>query len=176
MRDSEIPTNPESQKLTHIQRHTRLLKKVRREYQHNNPGSRLWNNKSGWAWQGTVCNNVGSVTLINPSPIWFGIPEPEPMAKVDKSNSSGGADLLGFTIKNNFPIFTAIEGKTGNAKLQKNQKIFRDHMISVHGIYYLARECTCWDKWVPVWLKKKIIRWAVPHCDQCDGVGYLLEE
>ena len=160
--------------LTSHQRHARLVKLVRKDYQKNHPGSRLFPNNSGVAWQGNAISGAGKVELFNPRPVFYGIPEPEHKNGAEKS---GGADLLGWTIKNNIPIFTSVECKTGNARLQKNQKIFRNMIKKINGIYYTARECPeCWDKWEPVYYKSKIIDWIIPPCINCDGVGYKLEE
>jgi len=162
-----IPINPESAALTSHQRHSRLVKLVRRDYQKNNHGSKLFNNKSGVAWQGTAVNGSGKVELFNPRPIYFGIPE--------TNEGSGGADLLGITLLEDIPIFTAIECKTGKSRLKKNQKAFKKWILSVNGIHYTARECTCWNKWVPVRLKDKIFKWDIPECTICNNSGYLLE-
>lgn len=143
-------------KLTKHVRHARLVKIVRRQYQIDNPGSRLFNNKSGTAFQGERL-------------ITFGIP--------DTKEGSGGADLLGETLNNNLPILTGVECKTGNAKLQKNQKAFRKWLKSINGIYHIARECPeCWEDWEPVYKDGKIVEWVpVKGCPTCKGKGYLLE-
>lgn len=166
-------------KLTKHIRHARLVKIVRRQYQLDNPGSRLFNNTSGVAYQGTGTPNAGKVTLINPRPVFFGIP--------NHNDGSGGADLLGWTMRvifsqlapedNGIPIFTAVEVKTGKARLQKNQKIFRLNIKKANGIYYLARECPeCYDKWEPIYKNGKLIEWEIPPCDNCGGKGFMLEE
>ena len=175
--------------LTIHQRHSRLVKIVRRRYQEDNPGSRLFPNTSGVAWQGTAVSGAGKVELFNPRPVYFGIPEPSAKGT---GTDSGGSDLLGETLKIvyeafaengkvltsklNFPILTGIEIKTGKSRLKKNQKIFRDWLLSVNGIYYIARECpTCWQNWEPVYNNKKIIEWIIPDCPDCGGKGYKLE-
>lgn len=188
----EIKINPVSSSLTSHQRHARLVKLTRKDYQLNNPKSRLFPNTSGVAWQGTVVNGAGKVELFNPRPVFFGIPEPEHKNGAEKS---GGGDLLGVTIKEFstfdlsehgsfifnkttklYPIFTAIEIKTGKSRLKKNQKIFRTWVLSINGLYFLSRECpVCWDKWEPVYFKSKIIDWKIPDCPTCGGVGYKLE-
>ncbi|MCK5600677.1 hypothetical protein KAR91_02340 [Candidatus Pacearchaeota archaeon] len=182
-----IPINPESAALTSHQRHARLVKMVRRNYQHDNPGAKLFPNTSGVAWQGNAVNGAGQVTLYNPRPVCFGIPEPE---QKGTGQESGGADLLGETpvlhltgrmIKMSpeyihLPVLTAIEIKTGKSRLKPNQKHFKEWLLSINGIFKLARECPhCWNKWEPVRLKKKIFKWNVPACPTCGGVGYKLE-
>jgi len=183
--------NKISANLTKHQRHARLVKLTRKDYQLNHLGSRLFPNTSGVAWQGNAINGAGKVELLNPRPIAFGIPEPEIKGTGEKS---GGTDLLGVTIKEieiyeeqpngygayrrdeDLPIFTAIECKTGKSRLKKNQKIFRTWVLSINGIYFISRECSeCWDKWEPVKLKGKIIDWKIPPCPICGGVGYKLE-
>lgn len=164
--------------LTKHERHARLVKIVRRRYQEENPGSRIFPNNSGIAWQGNANNHAGMVELYQPRPIRFGIPEPS-----GDGEKSGGTDLLGETIlrfKNiveiKYPILTGVEIKTGKSRLKKNQKVFRDWLKSVNGIWYLARECDCWKSWTPVWAKSKIVDWLIPACDICDGKGYILED
>lgn len=188
--------------LTTHQRHSRLVKIVRRRYQEDNPGSRLFPNTSGVAWQGTAVSGAGKVELFNPRPVYFGIPEP---AGKGTGTESGGGDLLGETaaslcviigqtesVKPMFqcpiipcetcrydhkiPILTGIEIKTGKSRLKKNQKIFRAWLLSVNGIYYIARECPiCWQNWEPVYNNKKIIEWIIPDCPDCGGKGFKLE-
>lgn len=169
--------------MTIHERHSRLVKIVRRKYQEENEGSRLFENTSGAAWQGDAVNGVGKVELLNPRPVFFGIPSPL------HGEESGGADLLGETeykcllpFKSDYiivPVFTAIEIKTGKSQLRKNQKIFRDWVKSVNGIYFIARECPeCWNKWEPVYdIKKRIIGWDIPEeCPVCHGKGYIIED
>ena len=181
-------------KLTHHERHARLVKIVRRTYQDDNPGSRLFPNTSGVAWQGNAQNGAGKVELINPRPIRFGIPEPD-----GHGEKSGGTDLLGETevklcnlaevdycffghndcgiclLKKPIPVITGIECKTGKARLKKNQKVFRDFMKKIGAVYFLARECPCQDKWEPVYKSGKIIEWEIGYCENCEGKGFLLE-
>lgn len=188
--------------LTTHQRHARLVKIVRRRYQEDNPGSRLFPNTSGVAWQGTAINGAGKVELYSPRPVYFGIPEPSAKGT---GTDSGGADLLGETewsicylfnqerfdgsptftcdrpcsecrLSQKIPILTGIEVKTGKSRLKKNQKIFRDWLLSVNGIYYIAHECSvCWQNWEPVYKNNKIEYWIIPDCPECDGKGYKLE-
>lgn len=172
-------------KLTKHIRHARLVKLVRRTYQDDNPGSRLFPNTSGVAWQGNAVTGADEVILKHPRPIRFGIPEPEPNGTDE--DGSGGADLLGFTIKKDFgssyfmsgyPIFSAIECKTGKSRLRKNQKHFRDFVRSINGIHYTARECPhCYEHWTPIWKGGKVIEWHPPEdCHACKGKGFLLED
>ena len=182
--------NPESANLTTHERHARLVKIVRRQYQNDNPGSRLFPNVSGMAYQGQAINGAGKVELFNPRPVYFGIPEPEKSPNAPRK--SGGSDLLGCTmygrsepdetgqerviLKTALPILTGIEIKTGKSRLKKNQKIFRDWLLSVNGIYYLARECPeCWESWTPIRINGKIKTWEIPDCPECGGKGYKLE-
>lgn len=170
--------------LTKHERHARLVKIVRRTYQADNPGSRLFPNTSGIAWQGNAINGAGKVELLNPRPIRFGIPEPS-----GDGEKSGGADLLGETsvyydelsnidgvYSGYIPILTGIEIKTGKARLKKNQKVFRDWMKKIGAIWYLARECTCHINWEPVYKSSRIIKWIIPYCEDCSGKGFVLEE
>lgn len=176
--------------LTHHQRHARLVKIVRRDYQTDNPGSRLFSNTSGVAWQGKAVNGASKIELFNPRPIYFGIPEPD---RRQNETQSGGSDLLGCTLYGRFspdsegqerivlktakPILTGIEIKTGKSRLKKNQKIFRDWMKSINAIWFLARECpTCWDKWEPFKENGKVKYWIIPPCPDCNGKGYRLED
>jgi hypothetical protein len=169
--------------LTVHERHSRLLKIVRRTYQAENEGARLFENTSGVAWQGNAVSGAGKVELLNPRPVFFGIPSPI------HGEESGGSDLLGETIYRfsqdmveyyaavKVPVFTAIEIKTGKSRLRKNQKVFRDWVKSIHGIYFVARECPdCWDKWEPVYKNGKIVDWKIPECQKCEGKGYIEEE
>lgn len=120
--------------LTKHQRHDRVLKNVRKWYQIKYKKSRLFVNRSGFAWVGNkIIRKIDGIELKNARPIPFGIPDP--------GQGSGGADLIGITLENMYPVFTAIEIKTGNAKLQKNQIDFRNWVESVQGKYYIAREC-----------------------------------
>jgi len=157
-------------KLTKHIRHARLVKIARRSYQELNPGARLFNNTSGTAWQGLTVSGAKEVILKNPRIITFGIP--------GNRDGSGGADLLGWTIKDELPIFTAVECKSGNGRLMKNQVIFRKIILNINGIYRVARECpTCWDDWTPIYKSGKIIEWIpVESCPHCRGLGYILEE
>lgn len=165
-------------------RHARLVKLVRRDYQKNNQGSKLFNNTSGIGWAGNDPEfKNGTVTLQNYRPLNAGIPS--------KREGSGGTDLLGCTIygvpylsqelKNRgktYPILTGIECKTGNAQLKPNQKNFKKWLKSINGIHYTARECkVCWNDWEPIYKKGVIVEWIPPKdCIHCDGVGYGLEE
>lgn len=172
--------------LTHHERHARLVKIVRKTYQADNPGSRLFPNTSGVAWRGNANDNYSNlvrvIELFNPRPVRFGIPEPD-----GKGGKSGGTDLLGETMisickaVNSFtnihvPILTGIECKTGKARLKKNQKVFRDWMKRINAIWFLARECTCHEYWIPVYRASKIIDWEIPDCELCGGKGYVLED
>ena len=180
--------NPESANLTKHQRHARLVKIVRREYQYDNPGSRLFPNNSGVAWVGNACRGAGKVELLNPRPVFYGIPEPRAKGT---GTDSGGSDLLGCTmsgrtepdktgqerviLKTALPILSGIEVKTGKSRLKKNQKIFRDWMKSINAVWLLARECTCWQNWIPIRIDGKIATWEIPDCPLCNGKGYKLE-
>lgn len=165
--------------LTAHQRHERLVKIVRRDYQNKFPGSRLFHNTSGVAWQGEIIKQAQNMMITNPRPIRFGIPEPDMIG-----NESGGSDLIGETLiefpfgnlekKMLFPIITGIEIKTGNSKLKKNQIIFRNWMKSINGIWYHARECHCWESWQPIKINGIIKSWEIPFCIECDGKGYTL--
>lgn len=160
-------------KLTKHVRHARLVKLVRRTYQSENPGARLWPNTSGAAWQGVAINGADEVVLKHPRPIKFGIPEPGPLGT--DQDGSGGADLLGETQVDNLPILTAIECKTGKSRLKKNQIRFRDWVLSVNGIHHVARECPeCWERWIPFKENGKIVYW-IPEkeCPVCHGRGYV---
>jgi hypothetical protein len=173
--------------LTTHERHARLVKIVRKTWQAEHDGARLFPNVSGIAWQGNALAGVAEVTLINPRPVFFGIPEPS-RGKAEKK--SGGADLIGWTICQFFPpdktksiipvpatVFTAIECKSGKAILMKNQRVFRDNLKKAGGIYYVARECPeCWDNWTPVMAGGKVVEWKIGACPCCDGRGYILEE
>lgn len=194
--------NPESAQLTKHQRHARLVKIVRRGYQTEHTGSRLFPNTSGVAWQGNAVNGAGKVVLHNPRPIYFGIPEPD---RRRNETQSGGSDLLGETVfckywdhylkdvncspcgnynkirphicKYKMPILTGIEIKTGKGRLKKNQKIFRDWLLSANGIYFLARECPeCWQNWIPIRIDGKIATWEIPDCSFCNGKGFNYED
>jgi hypothetical protein len=183
-------------KLTPHIRHARLVKLVRRTYQKDNPGSKLFNNTSGIGWAGNDPEfKNGTVTLQNYRPLNAGIPS--------KKEGSGGTDLLGENYYSlcwylrddngkclfnhnckecpvntkHIPILTGIECKTGNAKLKPNQKNFRNWLKSINGIHYLARECsTCWDNWEPIYKKGVIVEWIpVKDCPECGGVGFGLE-
>ena len=180
-------------KLTKHERHARLVKIVRRTYQADNPGSRLFPNNSGIAWQGNPQNGAGKVELFNPRPIRFGIPEPD-----GNGTKSGGTDLLGETpvrvisipdpthnigidlIKSRkvkeFPVLTGIECKSGKGKLKKNQKIFRDWMKKINAIWYRAQECNCQENWIPLYRASKIIDWEIPRCELCNSKGFILED
>lgn len=158
--------------LTRHERHARLVKLVRRTYQKENFGSRLFPNTSGMAWQGDFVNVAGGVFLRHARPIRFGIPEPR-----EGGSGSGGADLIGATIVNGWPVFTAVECKTKNARLQKNQKAFRRWVQSISGIYVVARECPeCWENWDSEKKNGKVIAWRVPWCGVCGGRGFLAME
>jgi hypothetical protein len=165
--------------LTTHERHSRLVKIVRKEWQKEHDGARLFVNTSGVAWQGNAVSGAGKVELLNPRPIAFGIPAPEIKGTGEES---GGADLIGETqvligFGLSYPVWTAIEIKTGASKLKKNQKIFRAWVKSVNGIYHVARECPlCWDYWEPVIVGGKIVEWIIPACSHCDGRGYILED
>ena len=173
--------NMENLMLTKHERHARLVKIVRREYQTEHLGSRLFPNTSGVAWQGNAVNGVDKVELHHPRPIYFGIPEPD---RKNGELKSGGSDLLGCTVvwgniafkTQEIPILTGIEIKTGKARLKKNQKIFRDWLLSVNGIYFLARECTCWENWIPIRINGKIATWEIPDCPECGGKGFKYED
>ncbi len=176
--------------LTTHQRHARLVKIVRRQYQNDNPGSRLFPNVSGVAYQGQAVSGASKIELFNPRPIYFGIPEPEKSPNAPRK--SGGSDLLGCTmhgrlkmdltgqeriiLKTALPILTGIEVKTGKSRLKKNQKIFRDWLLSINGIYHLARECTCQDKWIPIRINGIIKTWEIPDCPDCEGKGFNYED
>ena|GEM_PF-4723918 len=167
--------NFDPKKLTASQRHERLVKIVKHAWQ-DVAGSRLFKNTSGVAWQGSAVSGAGKVELLNPHPIYFGIPEPD---KGGTGDGSGGADLIGCTVSygecdEKFAIFTAIEIKTGKSKLRPNQKRFRDWVKSAGGIYFVFRECpTCWNKWTPVYVSDKITSWFIGKCDTCEGRGYI---
>ena len=138
--------------LTKHERHSRILKSVRKIYQLAFPGSRLFINRSGVGWTGKAVRQKDHVKIYNAYPVPFGIPEP--------GLGSGGADLIGLTILNGFPVFTGIEIKTGKAKLKKNQRVFKSWLESTGGIYYVARECnSC----------------AGDSCSKCGMKGYDLE-
>lgn len=173
--------------LTSHERHARLVKIVRKTYQAEHPGARLFPNVSGSAWQGSAVSGAGKVELLNPRPVFFGIPEP---SKGSAEKKSGGADLLGWTqldgfipidehgtyAKRFYSVFTCIEVKTGKANLMKNQKDFRNlaHMFGC--LYYVARECpACWDAWEPIYRNGKIEAWEIFACPVCGGKGFLLE-
>lgn len=189
----------ENKELTTHERHSRLVSNVKKFYQVDNPGARLFKNTSGWAWQGQMVNKNNNLIINNPRPVKFGIPEPSDKRDEKKS---GGADLLGetpFTIceifpalqmniidcdsmgscqnclyKDKFPILTAIECKTGNSQLKKNQKIFKKWVQSVRGIYYVARECMECDG-------SGEIQEGKPHhfifnCPCCNGQGFYLDK
>lgn len=175
-------------KLTSHIRHARLVKIVRRSYQELNKGSRLFNNTSGTGYQGLGIAGAGEIVLKNPRVITFGIP--------GNKDGSGGADLLGWTMKRHVdhvdfdgimkpydvevfkPIFTGIECKSGNGRLMKNQVIFKKILLGHGGIYHIARECpTCWEHWTPIYKSGRIIEWVpVKDCPTCKGLGYGLEE
>lgn len=159
--------------LTTHERHNRLVKIVRKDYQSYHPKSRLFPNTSGLAWQGEISKTAFGIILKNPRPVKFGIPEP----KRDDEEGSGGSDLLGQTYINDLPILTGIEVKTGGSTLKKNQKLFRNWLMSINGIWFLARECpTCWLLWEPIKKAGKIVGWEIPPCDTCGGKGYILYE
>lgn len=169
--------------LTDAERHSRLVKQTRKIYQLENPGSRLFPNTSGVAWQGHAVFGASQVIIKNPRPICFGIPSPK---MKHEGTDSGGADLIGETLKEYLskggniplllPVLTAIECKTGKAKLKRNQKLFHDWILSVNGIYYISRECPdCRDKWEPVKLGGVIVDWKIPLCKTCGGNGFVLE-
>lgn len=176
--------------LTKHERHARLVKIVRRSYQEKNPGSRLFNNTTGTGWTANDTDFKNGILILKEyRPLNAGIPSVK--------EGGGGSDLLGQTQKNlcelfqgclydgdcskcslldqRVPILTTIEGKTGDAKLRPNQKRFKKWVLSVGGIYFVARECTCHTNWEPVYKSGRIIQWKIPHCDICGGDGYILE-
>lgn len=166
--------------LTSHERHARLVKIVRRWWQEKHAGARLFVNTSGVAWQGNAVSGAGKVELLNPRPVFFGIPAP---SEKGTGEESGGADLIGETpVQIGFdltrPVFTAVEIKTGASKLKKNQKVFRSWVKSVNGFYHVARECPeCWDTWDPVIVGGKIVEWEIPaDCPVCGGKGFILED
>lgn len=165
--------------LTTHERHARLVKIVRKTWQAEHEGSRLFVNTSGVAWQGNAVSGAGKVELLNPRPVFFGIPEPS-RGKAEKK--SGGADLIGFTVSEigfdlSRAVFTAIECKSGNAKLMSNQKLFRALVLKSGGFYHVARECPeCWDDWTPVMVGGKVVEWIIPACMACGGKGFILED
>lgn len=165
--------------LTTHERHARLVKIVRKTWQAEHDGARLFVNTSGVAWQGNAVSGAGKVELLNPRPVFFGIPAPDGKGCGEES---GGADLIGETpvligFDISYPVFTSIEIKTGASRLKKNQRTFRDWVKSINGIYYVARECPeCWDNWTPVMAGGKVVEWKIDACPCCDGNGYILEE
>ncbi len=167
------------------EKHSYLVDKVRREYQAENPGSRMFKNTSGVAWQGHAQSGAGKVELLYPRPIKFGIPEPKP----NEENGSGGADLLGVTIirihypptckgeihdYEYYPIFTAIEIKTGKSRLKKNQKIFRKWVLSINGIYFLGRECPICHGEGEYFITDESNVALKIQCGKCEGKQYIL--
>ena len=165
--------NPKT--LTNSQRHERLVRIVKKSWQ-DVSGSRLFKNTSGVAWQGNAVSGAGKVELLNPHPIYFGIPEPD---KAGSGDGSGGSDLIGVTVSygerdEKFALFTAIEIKTGKSKLRANQKRFRDWVKRAGGIYFVFRECpACWNRWEPVYTDGKISYWIIHPCETCEGRGYV---
>ena len=159
--------------LTIHQRHERLLKIVRKTYQAENNGARIFENTSGMAWQGEIKTISGRTAILSAHPVFFGIPSPKMKGA---GADSGGADLIGETLINEIPVFTAIEIKTGKSRLRENQKIFKNWVKSINGIYFVARECSkCWDTWEPIYKSNRIVGWAIPECDMCHGKGYIEE-
>lgn len=189
---------PKYSELTPSEKHAELLRRVRRDWQKDHPGARLFHNTSGVAYQGDFVTINGMKYLKPRQPVYFGIPEPE--RKRNAPKKSGGSDLLGETgfckywnfrigdvfchsceagrdlngegiCKNLLPWLTCIEGKTGNAKLEPNQKIFRKWAKSVNAIYYVARDCkVCQGNQI-------IEKDGLPHqCGNCKGRGYTLED
>lgn len=119
--------------LTKHQRHDIVLQSVRKWYQEHYYGSRLFPNRSGFGWVGKAVKDKNCIKVYSAQAVSFGIP--------GKKEGYGGTDLIGWTIVNDLPVFTAIEIKTGKDVLKKNQVNFKNMIENINGIYFLAREC-----------------------------------
>lgn len=81
----------------------------------------------GQAWTGSDYIQTASGMLIkNPRPFNTGLPK-------------GFPDLFGFTLKNDVPIFTAIEVKTPKGRLRQDQKHMLEFLKAKGAIVGVAR-------------------------------------
>ena len=59
--------------------------------------------------------------------------------RIIKYGQKGSADILGFTVIYNLPIFFGVEVKSGKAVQQKNQKDYEIMLNGFNGIYIIHR-------------------------------------
>lgn len=90
---------------------------------------RLFKSRAGFAWQGKSTRKGRFLVIENPIP-FHGMPD-------------GFPDICGWTeititpdmVGQNIAVFTAVEVKTGNQKLEKLQRGFRDLIVRMGGIH-----------------------------------------
>lgn len=81
----------------------------------------------GQAWTGSDYIQIENGLLIkNPRPFNTGLPK-------------GFPDLFGFTLKNDIPIFTAVEVKTPKGRLRQDQAYMLDFLKDKGAIVGVAR-------------------------------------
>ncbi len=91
-------------------------------------GFRLWRNVVGRAWQGSVAASTPArLALICPRRIAFGV------------GGVGGSDLIGFRIVKGKAIFAAVEVKSDDAVLSREQGDFLWSVKAVGGVACIAR-------------------------------------
>lgn len=89
-------------------------------------GIRAWSNPTGQGWQGRAVKKTSqSLTLLYPRILHFGL--------------IGSSDILGIIPPRG--VFLAVEVKTENDDQSLDQKNFQRMIVSMGGIYILAR-CT----------------------------------
>jgi len=81
-----------------------IAKSFLTKWQKENPGGRLFRNNTGCAWQGkntikTFWNNLKSIILILPKPIFYGIGLMKKSNKKGRKHPVGGGDYIGWTEK-----------------------------------------------------------------------------
>ncbi len=116
-------------------------------------GFRLWRNVVGQAWQGKTMepDQRGQMLICAPRRIAFGV------------GGVGGSDLIGFRLVKGKAIFAAVEVKSGDNGLSKEQGEFLWGVKAAGGLASVAR---VWEEEIelytigdnPLFLDKEILK------------------
>lgn len=110
-----------------------IIKQYLLEY--SKQGHRLFRNNTGTGWQGVAHHMRGKMLLVNPRPLHAGL-------------CKGSSDLIGITkvkitpdmVGQTLGVFTALEIKTGNTRVTKEQKNFVQMVNDMGGIGKIIRK------------------------------------